>query len=172
MTDPHVHFFIALIPVVFFIFIQYRQLPSVELTAVTFVGSQFPDIIDKPLGAQLNLIPTGRVFIHSLPFAVPICIVILAYSWRTDRARGGVVFVYAYLSHLAADNYSALAAGRIPNDLLWPFRPAIPRPSIPYWAGPNEVTLHLFILYSVVVLLLTTHYVIKDVRQQFWHNRQ
>ena len=165
MSDPHVHFFIAILPVVCYILVRHRRLPSVELAAVTFVGSQFPDIIDKPLALQLNLIPTGRVFMHSLPFAVPIWLVVLAYSWKTDRIRGGVAFVYAYASHLVADNYSALTAGHVPNDLLWPLRPSIPRPSTPHWAGPNEITIHLFTLYSAVVLSLTAYYVVKDLKR-------
>ena len=147
--------------------LRHRRLPSFELTAVTFVGSQFPDIVDKPLALQLNLIPTGRVFMHSLPLAVPIWIVVLWYSWKTDRIRGGVAFVYAYASHLVADNYRALTAGHVSNDLLWPFRPSIPRPSTPHWAGPNEITVHLFTAFSVVVLSVTAYYVVRDVKRQF-----
>lgn len=168
MSDPHVHFLIALVPVVAYMILRHRRLPSIELIAVTFVGSQFPDIVDKPLALQLNLIPTGRVFMHSLPFAVPIWIVVLWYSWKTDRIRGGVAFVYAYASHLVADNYRTLTAGHVPNDLLWPFRPAIPRPPTPHWAGPNEITLHLFTVFSVVVLSVTAYYVVRDVKRQFW----
>ncbi|EMA58405.1 metal-dependent hydrolase [Halorubrum lipolyticum] len=163
---PIEHFIVALFLVSFYLLVRTRRLPSLELGAVAFVGSQFPDLVDKPLAHQLHLIPTGRVFMHSLPFAIPVWLVVLAYGWKTDRRRGGVVFVLAHASHLIADNYAALASGRVPSDLLWPFLAPVPRPPAPYWAGPNSINLHLFTAFSVAVLAVTAYYLIADVTEQ------
>jgi hypothetical protein len=57
-----------------------RQLPSLKVAAAALVGSQFPDIIDRPLALELGLLPTGRVGVHSLPRGLA-----LLYSWRTER---------------------------------------------------------------------------------------
>ena len=143
-----------------------RRLPSLEIGAVAFVGSQFPDLIDKPLALQLQLIPTGRVFMHSLPFAIPVWLLVFAYGWKTERPRGAAAFVIAHASHLVADNYVPLALGRIPNDLLWPFRPPVARPAVPYWAGPMSINVHLFTAFSIAVLTVTAYFLITDIRQQ------
>jgi len=108
---PIEHFIVALFFIGPYILVRTRRLPSLELGGVTFVGSQFPDLIDKPLALQLQLLPTGRVFMHSLPFAIPVWFLVLAYGWKTNRLRGGIVFVIAHASHLLADNYVPLASG-------------------------------------------------------------
>jgi hypothetical protein len=82
---------------------------------------------------------------------------------ETDRIRAGAAFVIAYTSHLAADNYVALAAGRIPSDLFWPLTLPVPRPAIPYWAGPESINIHLFTLFSVGVLSITAYYGVVDL---------
>lgn len=163
---PIEHLIIAISLAVGYILLTEQRLLSLKLAAVAFVGSQFPDLIDKPLALQLHLIPTGRVFMHSLPFAIPVWLAVLAYGWKTDRPRGGVVFVLAHASHLLADNYAALASGRVPSDLLWPFLAPIPRPPAPYWAGPNSINIHLFTAFSVAVLAVTAYYLIADINQQ------
>ncbi len=143
--------------------------PSRQLVFVTVVGSQFPDLIDKPLAYQLGVIPTGRVFMHSLPFALPICLCVLAYSWGTDRLRLGIVFVFAYLSHLFTDNYHSLLSSdpHVPSDLLWPILPAVSRPGTPGWVGPNSIYLHLWTLFSIAVLVVTTYLFVTDIQNQY-----
>lgn len=163
---PTEHLIIALLPVGIYVLLRDRHPPSLELTAVTFLGSQFPDLVDKPLALQLNLIPTGRVFMHSLPFAIPVWALVIAYSWKTGRLRGGVAFVLAYALHIFADNHQTLTIGRIPNDLLWPFVAPTPRPPVPYWAGRGSINIHLFTLFSVVILSVTAYYFLRDVRDQ------
>ncbi|MFW6382513.1 MAG: metal-dependent hydrolase [Haloferacaceae archaeon] len=167
MVRPIEHLIVALFPVAGYFYLRDRRLLSLELAAVTFLGSQFPDLIDKPLALQLNLIPTGRVFMHSLPVAVPVWALVIAYSWKTDRLRAGAAFVFAYASHLVADNHQTLLAGRMPNDLLWPLVAPTPRPPIPYWAGPESINVHLFTLFSVTVLSVTAYYCVRDVFEQF-----
>ena len=160
---PIEHLIVALLFVGCYVLLTAQRLLSLKIAAVTFVGSQFPDIIDKPLALELGLLPTGRVGMHSLPVAVPVWALVMLYSWKTDRARAGSAFVIAYASHLLADNHTALAGGRIPSDLFWPFSPPVPRPAIPYWAGPRSINIHLFTLFSIGVLGITTYYALLDM---------
>ncbi|ELZ44577.1 putative membrane-bound metal-dependent hydrolase [Halorubrum coriense DSM 10284] len=133
---------------------------------VTVVGSQFPDLVDKPLAHQFGVLPSGRVFIHSLPFALPIAGGVLAYGLYTERPRVAGAFVVAYLSHLLGDTYRRLFAGQIPSDLLWPFVAAQQRPTVPFWAGVNGINVRLWTAFSTVVIGATLIIVMRDVARQ------
>ncbi len=132
-----------------------------------FVGSQLPDLIDKPLAHELGVLPSGRVFMHSLPIALPVSAVALAYAVATGRRRLGGAFVGAYLLHLLGDTYRTLQRGTIPPDLLWPLVAPIPRPAVPYWAGPHSINLHLWTAFSGLVLGLGLLLLGRDVRRQY-----
>jgi hypothetical protein len=62
------------VPVFAYVLVRNRGLPSRALSFAVFVGSQFPDLVDKPLAQELVVIPSGRVFVHSLLFAVLISV--------------------------------------------------------------------------------------------------
>jgi membrane-bound metal-dependent hydrolase YbcI (DUF457 family) len=163
---PIEHFIVAFLPAFAYVVVRDQGLPSRALSFVVFVGSQFPDIVDKPLAHVLVIIPSGRVFMHSLPFAIPISAIVLAYGWWTDRPRVAGGFVFAYLLHLFGDNRRVLLEGSIPPDLLWPFVAPKPRPVVPYWAGVNGINLYLWTVFSVVVLSVTVVVVGRDVAIQ------
>lgn len=163
---PLEHLLVALLPVVAYVAARDQRLPTRPVIFVTAVGSQFPDLIDKPLAHQFGVLPSGRVFVHSLPFVFPIAGGVLVYGWYTKRPRVAGVFVVAYLSHVIADTYRGLLAGRVPSDLLWPFVAAQQRPTVPFWAGVNGINVRLWTGFSVVVLGVTLIVVARDVRQQ------
>lgn len=163
---PHEHLLVALIPVVAYIAIRDRRLPARAVAFAAIVGSQFPDLVDKPLAHQFGLLPSGRVFLHSLPLALPITACVLAYGYTTERPRVAGAFAVAYLSHLVGDTYQPLLAGDVPADLLWPFTAAQPRPRIPFWAGADGINLRLWTLFSVVVLGVTVVMLLRDIRDQ------
>jgi len=132
----------------------------------TAVGSQFPDLVDKPLAHQFGVLPSGRVFMHSLPFALPIAAGVLAYGQYTERPRVAGAFVDAYLSHLVGDTYRSVLAGQVPPDLLWPFVAAQSRPTVPFWAGIDGINVRLWTAFSAVVLGVTLLVVTWDIRRQ------
>jgi hypothetical protein len=84
-------------------------------------GTQFPDVVDKPL-TWLGALPGGRSLAHSLLVAIPLSVVVLAVARRVGRAGPVGGFVLGYGSHLLADSYHSLAAGRLSEltFLLWP----------------------------------------------------
>ena len=163
---PHEHLLVALLPVVAYVAVRDRYLPTPGVAFATAVGSQFPDLVDKPLAHQFGVLPSGRVFIHSLPFALPIAAGVLAYGHYTERPRVAGAFAAAYLSHLVGDTYRSLLAGEIPADLLWPFVAAQPRPTVPFWAGVDGINVRLWTAFSTVVLGVTLLVVLRDIRRQ------
>ena len=98
--------------------------PPREAEAVAVViGSQLPDLIDKPLGWGTTLLPTGHSFAHSLSVAVPTAVIAYLLADRFGRADVGVAFSLAYLSHLPGDVFYPMVLGDSPNlsFLFWPF---------------------------------------------------
>jgi hypothetical protein len=100
-----------------------RRPPREAEALAVVVGSQFPDLVDKPLGWRTSLLPSGHSMAHSLPVAVPTAIAVYLIARRYDRADVGAAFSLAYLSHLPADVVYPMVLGRSPNFafLLWPF---------------------------------------------------
>ncbi len=163
---PHEHLLVALLPAVAYVAVRDRCLPTRGMVLATALGSQFPDLVDKPLAHQFGVLPSGRVFMHSLPFALPVAAVVLAYGWRTERPRVASGFAGAYLLHLAGDTHGALLAGRIPSDLLWPFVAAQSRAAVPFWAGVDGINVRLWSAFSAVVLGVTVVVVVRDLWRQ------
>ncbi len=98
--------------------------------AVAF-GSQFPDLVDKPLGWGTALLPSGTTLAHSLLFAVPLSLVVVAAAAWRGRTALAAAFVVAYLLHLPADALFPVIFGGRPTTafLLWPAVPVDPAPS-------------------------------------------
>jgi len=98
------------------------------------LGSQLPDLVDKPFGWYLGVLPAGRSLAHSLLFAVPVAVLALALARRYDRRESGVVFGIGVLSHLLGDALPALwepdATARF---LLWPVL------SVPSYEGAPSI---------------------------------
>lgn len=163
---PHEHLLVALLPVVAYVAVRDRRLPTRGVAFAAAVGSQFPDLVDKPLAHQFGVLPSGRVFMHSLPFALPIAAGVLAYGWSTERPRVAGAFAVAYLSHLVADTYRSLLAGQVPPDLLWPFVAAQSRSVVPFWAGVDGINVRIWTAFSGIVLGVTLVVVARDVRRQ------
>jgi len=161
---PVEHFIIVILPAVIVVLLVDRTLPSPVFIGAVFVGSQFPDLIDKPLAHEFGVIPSGRVFMHSLPPALLVWIGVAWYGWRTDRPRLSAAFITGHASHILADNYRAFQGPTpsIPPDMLWPITAAAPRPAVPYWAGPNSINLHLWTAFSAAVLTVLAYRLIRD----------
>jgi len=90
-------------------------------------GSQFPDLVDKPLAWGLAVIPSGRSLAHSLLTAAVVCAVVYyAAAVRGRRREVGLAFAVGYLSHLAGDALAPAFGGSYAElgFLLWPLSPA------------------------------------------------
>lgn len=102
--------------------------PPTTVTALALAfGTQFPDLVDKPLAWYLGVIPNGRSLAHSLITATAVCALVVWVAHRYRRGEVGVAFAVGYLAHLPGDavgalrseNYDALAF------FLWPVLPPV-----------------------------------------------
>ncbi|MFA1611788.1 metal-dependent hydrolase [Halobellus rubicundus] len=106
-----------------FTYLSDREAPSDVATVVLAIGTQLPDLIDKPLAYSVQVLPEGRSLAHSVLFAVPLCLLV----WRVARsAEQWQAFGIGYGSHLIADSYNFILAGRFEmvTFLLWPVLPS------------------------------------------------
>jgi len=125
---PLGHLSLAYLLYVGYAVLESRHLPARWSLLPVAVGSQLPDVIDKPL-AYWQILPSGRSLGHSLFSFLSLCVVtwVIAEQLRSrwpseswqDRLRGAtpVAFAVGYLSHLIGDTYEFLLLGD-----LWPAR--------------------------------------------------
>ena len=98
------------------------QGPAVIAVAI---GTQLPDLIDKPLAWRFGLIPSGRSLAHSLVFFAALAAIAWLLATRYDRRVEGLAFIGGYLSHVLVDVLPAAMAGEWAKlgSLLWPITP-------------------------------------------------
>jgi len=90
------------------------------------VGTQLPDLIDKPLSWSLGLLASGHSLGHSAFVAVPAAALAVGAAAALGRRRAGEGFAVGYLTHLPGDVFYPLVRGGRPNvdAVLWPLAPA------------------------------------------------
>lgn len=116
------------------------------------LGTQFPDLIDKPMAYAAGVLPSGRSLAHSLPLAA--VALSLAYAAAVRRYARPVAFAFGfgYLSHLFADVlYPLLRLNfRDAGFVLWPL------------IEPAEVTAGTdFVAY------LASHLLVREMTPEF-----
>ena len=92
------------------------------------VGTQFPDLVDKPLAWSVGLLPSGRSLAHSLLTATLIVLLVAAVARRYDRDDVAAAFGVGYLSHLLGDALAPLVEWNpvFLRFLVWPLLPPPP----------------------------------------------
>lgn len=88
------------------------------------VGTQFPDLVDKPLAWEFGLLSAGRSLAHSLVILLPL--LALLWAWVGDGKRHLVAaFGVGLLSHPLADALYPTLDGRFRTlgFFLWPLLP-------------------------------------------------
>ena len=103
------------------------------------LGTQLPDLIDKPLAWTVTLLPNGRSLGHSLVVAVPV-LVGIALVVDQHRRQAAFALTVGYLTHLGTDAlYPALAGDWYYVGFLgWPIVPPIA-----YADEPAGIVAHL-----------------------------
>ncbi|GAA0456025.1 metal-dependent hydrolase [Halococcus dombrowskii] len=109
-----------------------RVVPDWEMDRTTvllvLLGTQFPDLVDKPLAWTFHVLPSGRSLAHSLFALVAVCALVGYYYRRRGRPDLGVAFTVGYGSHLIGDGYGYLLSGEYTylSSLGWPLLPPPP----------------------------------------------
>lgn len=101
---------------------RFYRPPAAGATLALAIGTQFPDLVDKPLAWTFGISPSGRAGAHSLLITVPI----LALLWvglpnRHRRPLWGA-FAAGYLVHLSTDALYPVLYGELSTlaFFLWP----------------------------------------------------
>jgi len=103
--------------------------PAAAVAVVALlVGSQFPDLVDKPLAWYLGVLPTGRSLAHSLLVIGPLIGLAYLLADRYGRPEYGIAAGVGAGSHLLADVVPALWGAADPAILVWPLLPLEPYP--------------------------------------------
>ncbi len=98
--------------------------PEGVAVLVLLFGSQFPDLVDKPLAWYVGVLPTGRTLAHSLLILVPLSVGFYLLARRYSRGEYGVAFAIGALSHSIVDALPILwDPGEDVAFLLWPITP-------------------------------------------------
>lgn len=99
-----------------------RRGPEALAVLALGVGTQLPDLVDKPLSWVFHLTPTGYSVAHSVFVAVPVAAVVFAALTARGRGEVGLGFAVGYLSHLVGDVLFAVALDQpyTVERVLWP----------------------------------------------------
>lgn len=101
---------------------RFDRPPGAAPVLALALGSQFPDLIDKPLAWSLDVLPAGRTLGHSLLFAALVLPAVYALALRFDRVDVATAFAIGHLSHLVADLPPSVLRGDLSGTeyLFWP----------------------------------------------------
>jgi len=126
-----------------------RRSPGALEAVAAVVGSQGPDLIDKPLSWQYGVFESGYALGHSIFLAVPLAVAAGLLARAYGRARVGAAFAVGYLFHLPGDVVPTyLQHGYLPlSVVLWPVEKAPPSADRPV----VDVTVELFFEYVDVL---------------------
>ncbi|WP_058826328.1 metal-dependent hydrolase [Haloferax sp. Q22] len=93
------------------------------------VGTQLPDLIDKPL-AYAGVLPNGRSLAHSLLIVVPVVFLGVRYLTRRGYQYEARALAVAIGSHIVGDSYLLVLRQewRELGFLLWPVVPGLQYP--------------------------------------------
>ncbi|WP_223174222.1 metal-dependent hydrolase [Halorubrum aquaticum] len=100
--------------------------PPIGLTVFTLgFGTQFPDLIDKPLTWTIPLLPYGRTLSHSLITFTEIVLVLRTLTQYPDQRTLVGAFAIGYFSHLVADSIHPMLSQEYSGlgYWLWPLTP-------------------------------------------------
>jgi hypothetical protein len=120
------------------------------------LGTQAPDLIDKPLAWTFALLPSGRSLAHSTFVAGLVVLAVVALGRRYRRSGPAAAFGVGYLSHVFADALYPLWVGEYASlaYLVWPLLPVhdAPTPGIIWYVLSMEWTPYATLQFVLVVI--------------------
>ena len=138
---------------------RFDRSPADHAALFVLFGTQFPDLIDKPLAWTFQLLPSGRSLGHSLLTAIVVCALVWWYARRHGYALPALGFAVGYVTHLLTDAIAPLLGGQYAYMafLGWPLL-SLP----PYDTGVGflerfasiEVTIPMLTEFGLVALAL------------------
>lgn len=107
------------------VWIRRRESPTGVGVLALLVGTQIPDLIDKPLAWYFHVLDYGRSLAHSVFTGGAILLVVVMFLRQRGHRVAATAFAIGYLSHLVGDSYTFVLAGNWTNlaFLVWPLLP-------------------------------------------------
>jgi hypothetical protein len=125
---------------------------GLSAAAVTFltIGSQFPDLVDKPLWL-LGVLESGRSLGHSLLIGLPFVVVVaLGLHQRMGSYEPGAAFGVSYVAATVADGSIFFLQGSVVRDLV----------EVSFWVWPLSLPAEYLVNslreFPVVVEIINT----------------
>ena len=85
------------------------------------VGTQFPDLVDKPLAWTFGILPSGRSLAHSVFALAMVGGLVFWLARRRDAVPAAVAFVVGWATHLVGDAYKLfLGEPTCVRYMIWP----------------------------------------------------
>ena len=105
---------------------RFRRPPYQFAAVLVLIGTQFADLIDKPL-ALVGIVASGRSLGHSYLVVIPVVVLVGGFLyWRLDTSDYAVAFGLSYLSAPIADGAQLFLQGDLATDIrevsfwVWP----------------------------------------------------
>lgn len=119
---PWEHAIVGYITYSLFVHAVYGDPPTGRETLIVVFASLFPDLIDKSLAWQFGIFEGGYALAHSIFFAVPVVLAVVAVASIRGRPQFGLAFGIGYVFHLSGDVVpSYITDGELDIDyVLWP----------------------------------------------------
>ena len=114
-----------------FVRLRTREPPTGVGVVALLVGTQAPDLIDKPLAWYLHVLEYGRSLAHSVFTGGVILLTVVLFLRHRGHRAAATAFAIGYLSHLVGDSYTFVLAGdwEYLAFLVWPL---LPIPGVEY----------------------------------------
>lgn len=125
---PWAHLGVGYLAFVALVRLRGGRVPGDVPALAVALGTQAPDLIDKPLGWYLGVLPGGRSLGHSVVVAILGLVLLVALARHRSRAVAALAFAVGYLTHLAGDALDPLVSGQ-PEELAFLAWPLVPLPS-------------------------------------------
>ncbi|MWG36328.1 metal-dependent hydrolase [Halomarina oriensis] len=132
--------------------------PPTDAAALALAfGTQFPDVVDKPLAWWLTVLPSGRSLAHSALFGTLVVALVWWVLASREHSEAGSAFALGYASHLLGDSLVDLSAGAFGRltFLLWPVLPAVEYDDEGLGPLVGEFALTPWVLFGLLVGVLT-----------------
>lgn len=103
--------------------LRHGRAPSHWAAVVLAFGTQFPDLVDKPLAWSLEILSSGSSVAHSAVVATGLIALVGLLARRRGHPAIATAFAVGYLSHLVGDIvYWVFRGGDLGiGVVLWPF---------------------------------------------------
>lgn len=159
---PWGHFAIGYLVYVLYLAIRRRRLATNTEVLAVLLGTQLPDLIDKPLAWTFDVLPTGRSLGHSLLTAFVLIGLVAILLRKRDELELLAPFAIGYVVGILTDLPTSVLRGDFSRStfVLWPLLPSPNYDTEPSFAAhflaiePTPLFVAQIVLFVLVAILI------------------